>query len=224
MSIEEKILKIVDETKKQACLDYGWSFLMWDRDEEIEYIEFKIAWSPEENDKVIEFVNSIFFDDTDIKYEDLMIFINNFNVPECHNAACSLIEDSGVAEWLLRNGIGTVLSDDENARVLVEAGLNLEHKGKYSCVGKLAEEKPEKDLAIKVEGDGWFVPLKILEVPSSKFYDWYYDQDRFEIMRIDSEDFWYFKEKAVETIRKFRQNPRLFLEHYPHLKELVQSM
>ena len=33
-SIDERILRVVDETKKYACLEYGWCINLWDREDE----------------------------------------------------------------------------------------------------------------------------------------------------------------------------------------------
>jgi len=108
----EKILEIVDEYKKYACLEYGWNLSLWDRNDDLEsgypFINLKIFWGRDENQKVIDKVNEVFFDDIDVKYEDLAVFINNYNAVECHNAASSLLDNSYIAEWLLKNGIGNV--------------------------------------------------------------------------------------------------------------------
>jgi len=147
-----------------------------------------------------------------------MIFMNNFNAPECHNAACSLIENSGIAKWLLSNGIGKVYCEfDEDYEVLKKAGLRLRHRGKYSCIGRISE-RPDGDISIKIENDGYFIPNRIREISARKFWEWYVEQDRFEILEDDSEDFWYYRDKAIETVRRYRENPRLFLEDYPRLK------
>jgi len=39
----------------------------------------------------------------------------------------------------------------------------------------------------------------------------YRDQDRFELLEDGFEDFWYLRGSAIETIRKYRENPKLFL-------------
>ena len=36
-----------------------------------------------------------------------------------------------------------------------------------------------------------------------------------------SEDFWYLKDRAVETIRRYRESPRLFLRDYPALRRIL---
>ena len=53
----EKILEIVDEYKKYACLEYGWNLNLWDRDDLVSgypFINLKIFWRKEENQKVID--------------------------------------------------------------------------------------------------------------------------------------------------------------------------
>ena len=53
----EKILEIVDEYKKYACLEYGWNLNLWDRDDLVSgypFINLKIFWRREENQEVID--------------------------------------------------------------------------------------------------------------------------------------------------------------------------
>ena len=215
----ERILEIVDEYKKYACLEYGWNLNLWDRDDLVSgypFINLKIFWRKEENRKVIDKVNEVFFDDLDVKYEDLAIFINNYNAVECHNAACSLLDNSYIAEWLLKNGIGNVYCHyDEDYEILRSAGLNMRHCGRFANVGKLKKiRRGSKEIVI-------FIPNKVREITSRKFYEWYRNQDRFEIAYDESEDFWYLREKAAETIRQYRRNPLLFIKDYPKLEELL---
>jgi len=176
----------------------------------------KYFWNKEENQKVIDKVNEVFFDDLDVKYEDLAIFINNYNAVECHNAACSLLDNSYIAEWLLKNGIGNVYCHyDEDYEILKNAGLKMRHCGKFANVGKLKKiRRGNKEIVI-------FIPNKVREISSTEFYKWYRNQERFEIAYDESEDFWYLREKAAEIIKHYRQNPMLFLQDYPYLEDLV---
>jgi len=217
----EKILEIVDRYKKYACLNYGWNLNLWDSDDaESGYpmINLKIFWSEEENQMVIDKVNEVFFDDIDIKYEDLAIFINNCNTPECHNAACFLLDNSYIASWLLENGIGNVYCHfDEDYQILRQAGLKMEHRGKYANIGKLRVIRGENaEVTI-------FVPNKVREISSRDFHRWYRNQDRFEIAYDDSAGFWYYRDKAADIVRQYRQNPMLFLRDHPRLGELLRS-
>ena len=68
-----------------------------------------------------------------------------------------------------------------------------------------------------------FIPNKVRESSSKEFYEWYRKQDRFEIAYDESEDFWYLREKAAETIRQYRRNPLLFLRDYPQLEKLLEK-
>jgi|Deesub1362A_J573_1020465.scaffolds.fasta_scaffold04961_7 hypothetical protein len=220
-SIDNRILRIIDDTKKSACLEYGWCINLWDRDERSEYplIHLRIFWSEEENQKVIDEVNSEFFYDTVVKYEDLMVFMNNFNTPECHNAACSLIENSGIARWLLSNGIGNVLCDsDDDYWTLRETGFVLFHMGRYSCIGRISD-KPEGEVPVKIEDGRYFIPNPLREISAGNFWERYLEQDRFEILENHSEDFWYYRNRAVERIMEYRENPQMFLEDYLELRE-----
>ena len=156
-----------------------------------------------------------------MKYEGLMLFVNNLNAVDCHNAARSLIENSYIAEWLLSNGIGKVYCGfDEDYEKLREAGLNLRHRGKYSCIGRISK-RPKDKIRIRIEGDGYFIPNKVREISAKRFWKWYRDQDRFELLEDRPEDFWYLKDRAVETIRRYRENPRLFLRDYPALRRIL---
>jgi len=223
-SLDERILELVDEAKKHACLNYGWRLNLYDSEDKesgYPFVHLKIYWNEKENQKVIDYVNKLFFDDVDIKYSDLAIFTNNYNAGDCHNAVCSLMENSQVTEWLLKESIGKVFSDfDEDFEILAKSGLKLEHKGKYSCIGRIKEKSDEK-IRIKIENDGYFIPNKIREISSKRFYEWYAGQERFEILDDDSEDFWYCRDSVIETIKKYRANPKLFLEDYPLLGQIL---
>jgi|GEM_PF-3166445 len=223
-NLDKRILSYIDKTKREACRNYGWNFTphdLEDRDSNYPFIHLKIFWNNKYNQKVIGRVNREFFYDTEIKYEDLAIFINNYNADNCHNAACSLIENSSIAKWLLSEGIGRVYCDDnEYFEILKQAGLELSHKGKYSCIGRIKNESDER-VKIKIKDDGYFIPNKVREIPSKKFYGWYHDQDRFEILEDNSEDFWYYRDSAIEVIKNYRSNPKLFLQDYPILKEIL---
>jgi len=222
--LDKAILELVDRTKRYACMEYGWCVNLFDRDDEengYPFIHLRDFWSERENQRVIDKVNEEFFHDTDVKYEDLMLFVNNLNAVDCHNAACSLIENSYIAEWLLSNGIGKVYcSFDEDYEKLREAGLNLRHRGKYSCIGRISK-RPKGKIRIRIEGDGYFIPNKVREISAKRFWKWYRDQDRFELLEDGSEDFWYLRDRAVETIRRYRENPRLFLRDYPALRRIL---
>ncbi|MCP8315785.1 MAG: hypothetical protein H3Z51_02840, partial [archaeon] len=152
---------------------------------------------------------------------DLAIFINNYNADNCHNAACSLIENSSIAKWLLSEGIGRVYcDDDEDFGILKKAGLESSHRGKYSRIGRIKNESDER-VRIKIKDDRYFIPNKVRETTSIKFYSWYCNQDRFSILEDDSEDFWYYRDSAIETIKKYRSDLKLFLQDYPILKEVI---
>ncbi|MCP8309016.1 MAG: hypothetical protein H3Z54_10045 [archaeon] len=223
-NLDERILSYIDRTKKEACRNYGWSFTLYDledKDSNYPFIHLKIFWFDRNNQKVIDRVNNEFFYDTEIKYDDLAKFINNCNADQCHNAACSLIENSSIAEWLLSEGIGRVYcDDDEDFEILKKAGLELSHKGKYSCIGRIENESKEK-VKIKIKDDGYFIPNKVREITSKKFYSRYCNHDRFDILENSSEDFWYYKDSVIETIKRYRSNPKLFLEDYPILEEIL---
>ena len=102
--LDEAILELVDRTKRYACMEYGWCVNLFDGEDEengYPFIHLRDFWSERENQRVIDKVNKEFFNDTDVKYEDLMLFVNNLNAVDCHNAAGSLIKNSYIAEWLL---------------------------------------------------------------------------------------------------------------------------
>lgn len=182
------------------------------------FINLKIFWNKEENQKVIDKVNEVFFEDIDVKYEDLAIFINNCNAVECHNAASSLLENSYIAEWLLKNGIGKVYRHyNEDYETLKNAGLHMRHCGRFANIGKLQRiKRGNREIVI-------FIPNKVREISSKEFYEWYINQDRFELAYDESEDFWYLREKAAEKIRRYRHNPLLFIRDYPKLGEILAS-
>ena len=160
-------------------LRLGWNLNLWDRDNLASgypYINLKIFWNKEENQKVVDKVNEVFFDDLDVKYEDLAIFINNYNTVDCHNAACSLLDNSCTAEWLLKNGIGKIYCHyDEDYKTLRNTGLRMRHYGRFANTGKLKKiRRGNKEIMI-------FVPNKVREISSTEFYEWYKNQNRFEI-------------------------------------------
>ncbi|MGB9659237.1 MAG: hypothetical protein ACPLY9_01745 [Nitrososphaerales archaeon] len=98
--------------------------------------------------------------------------------------------------------------------------MELSHKGKYSCIGRVKNEFDER-VKIKIKDDGYFIPNKVREIESRRFWSWYNSQDRFEILEDSSEDFWYYRDSAIETIKKYRSDPKLFLQDYPLLKEIL---
>jgi len=210
----EGTIDYVDRTKHLAPLDYGWSLTLMDREDAGGYpfLHMRIFWSEGENRQVIDRVNAEFFEGAEIGYEDLSVFTNNFNTPECHNAACSLTEDYHIAWWLLESGIGWVSTDEkEDAEALREEGLDLEHRGRYSPVGKLRDSPGNRGM--KVEG-GYFLLNRVMEAPSGEFHDWYRSQERFKILPTEPEDFYHSLEGATKTIKGYRENPEKFLRDY----------
>ena len=230
---KKKILEIIDKTKKESCQYYGWHLTLINNEDEksgYPFIHLKIYWTEQENQTVIDKVNKYLkMCDVEFTYEDLSIFTNNYNdktkAYECHNAICNLTEDTFITEWLLNEGIGTVLIDDpEDIETLSNAGL-FQHmiKDGFSNIGKISD-KPHPNIKIEITDHGkptgkYFIPNRIYEIPSAKFGEWLDSQETFTLMTEDAfeGDFGYLLKKITKIIMMYRQNPDLFVQDYPIL-------
>lgn len=203
---EEKFIQGFIEAYKQDILDKNacLSFTLYIKDiEELDKTEcvphphypFIHGTLSAPAKKVSDDVEDIF----EIRWEDIEPFVNQYVLSDMHNAYCSLTEyDELTKRALSYEGAKVLFYDPCELKFLKERGLTDQSPDGYVSFKNVGQ-------LVTKEGDN-LVPVKFQEIPASEFDDWLRNVIDISLIDDDAGDYWYHRDKVMETLEAFKQN------------------